>query len=221
MSENPESFHNQAMMEALEDSLTRAMYAKTEMCKEEPMTDNPPLLLVAYNSNAENNPRLTIGDDEKMKIGMIPLIHKDDVRECLIDAIGALPTEKFDFLMLAVEGYRETMTDGELPNGWERGDLAKDFAENPFTTVKEGVIVSGVDWERKFAINGACTYSYDDRGVPQFDEPMWSEIEISEETGMMTFIMASACQFMEKKILTESFHALLEATPKKSKKDKE
>ncbi len=123
--------------------------------------------------------------------------------------------------MLAVEGYRETMTDGELPNGWERGDLAKDFAENPFTTVKEGVIVSGVDWERKFAINGACIYSYDDRGVPQFDEPMWSEIEISEETGMMTFIMASACQFMEKKILTESFHALLEATPKKSKKDKE
>jgi hypothetical protein len=114
------------------------------------------------------------------------------------------------------------MTEADkMPEGWSRGDLAKDFAENPFTTVKEGVIVSGVDWEHEYAINGACTYSYDDKGVPQFDEVMWTEVEISEETGMMTFIMASAVEFMKKKILTESFHALLEATPKKSKKDKE
>jgi hypothetical protein len=189
------------------------------------MSDNPPMLLVGYNkADVDTNTRLTIGDSDEseMQIGMVPLIHKDDVRECLVDAIGAIPTQKFEFLILAVEGYRDTMTEADkMPEGWSRGDLAKDFAENPFTTVKEGVIVSGVDWEHEYAINGACTYSYDDNGVPQFDEVMWTEVEISEETGMMTFIMASAVEFMKKKILTESFHALLEATPKKSKKDKE
>jgi len=225
MSENTDDFRNQKMFSVLEDAMERAMYAKTEMCKEEPMSDNPPMLLVGYDKkNVEEKTRLTIGDDDEseMQIGMVPLIHKDDVRECLVDAIGAIPTQKFEFLILAVEGYRDTMVEnGEMPEGWSRGDLGKDFKENPFTTVKEGVVVSGVDWEHEYAINGACTYSYDDKGVPQWDEVMWTEIEISEETGMMTFIMASACEFMKKKIITESFHALLEATPKKSKKDKE
>jgi hypothetical protein len=223
MSETTDEFQNQKMFSVLEDALERAMYAKTEMCKEEPMSDNPPMLLVGYNKeNVEEKTRLTIGDDDdsEMQIGMVPLIHKDDVRECLVDAIGAIPTQKFEFLILAVEGYKDEMSE-DLPEGWSRGDLAKDFKENPFTTVREGVIVSGVDWEHKYAINGACTYSYDDKGVPQFGEPSWSQVEISEETGMMTFIMASACEFMKKKIITESFHALLEATPKKSKKDKE
>lgn len=223
MSETTDEFQNQKMFSVLEDALERAIYAKTEMCKEEPMSDNPPMLLVGYNKeNVEEKTRLTIGDDDdsEMQIGMVPLIHKDDVRECLVDAIGAIPTQKFEFLILAVEGYKDEMSE-DLPEGWSRGDLAKDFKENPFTTVREGVIVSGVDWEHKYAINGACTYSYDDKGVPQFGEPSWSQVEISEETGMMTFIMASACEFMKKKIITESFHALLEATPKKSKKDKE
>jgi hypothetical protein len=223
MSETTDEFQNQKMFSVLEDALERAMYAKTEMCKEEPMSDNPPMLLVGYNKeNVEEKTRLTIGDDDdsEMQIGMVPLIHKDDVRECLVDAIGAIPTQKFEFLILAVEGYKDEMSE-DLPEGWSRGDLAKDFKENPFTTVREGVIVSGVDWEHKYAINGACTYSYDDKGVPQFGEPAWSQVEISEETGMMTFIMASACEFMKKKIITESFHALLEATPKKSKKNKE
>jgi hypothetical protein len=223
MSETTDEFQNQKMFSVLEDALERAIYAKTEMCKDEPMSDNPPMLLVGYNKeNVEEKTRLTIGDDDdsELQIGMVPLIHKDDVRECLVDAIGAIPTQKFEFLILAVEGYKDEMSE-DLPEGWSRGDLAKDFKENPFTTVREGVIVSGVDWEHKYAINGACTYSYDDKGVPQFGEPMWSQVEISEETGMMTFIMASACEFMKKKIITESFHALLEATPKKSKKDKE
>ena len=226
MSENTDEFQNQKMFSVLEDAMERSIYAKTEMCKEEPMSDNPPMLFVAYDQkNVKESTRLTITADDgetEMQIGMVPLLHNPDVRECLVDAIGAIPTQKFEFLILAVEGYQDSIAEkGKMPEGWERGDLGKDFAENPFTTVKEGVIVSGVDWEHKYAINGACTYSYDDKGVPKFDEVNWSQIEITEETGMMTFIMASACEFMKKKIITESFHALLEATPKKSKKDKE
>jgi len=215
---DPTKFRNQVMLEALKDTMTRTIYAKTEMCKAEPMSDNPPLLLVAYNADAENTPKLQVGDNEKIKMGMIPLIHSDDVRDALIDVIGALPSEQFEFMILAVEGYHDTaQVNGELPENWKRGDLAEDYKTNPFTTVKEGIIVSGVDWEHEYAINGHCTYSYDDKGVPVFDETdmSWSQIEISEETGMMTFIMASACSFMQRKLLAEHFHSLLESTPKK------
>jgi hypothetical protein len=39
----------------MEDLLNRAIYAKTEMCKDDPMQDSPPLFLVAVESD-ETNP---------------------------------------------------------------------------------------------------------------------------------------------------------------------
>ena len=110
MSENTDDFRNQKMFSVLEDAMERAMYAKTEMCKEEPMSDNPPMLLVGYDQkNVKESTRLTITADDgetEMQIGMVPLLHKDDVRECLVDAIGAIPTQKFEFLILNYDIFR-------------------------------------------------------------------------------------------------------------------
>lgn len=210
---NESEFRNQAMLAGLKEAMTRVKYAKTEMCMQEPMSDNPAMLLVAYRADAENEPKMTVGDSSSYKMGLIPLIHADDVRECLVDVIGSLPAEKLEFMILCVEGYHDT-DPNNTGKQYDRGDMEKDFRTNPFTTVKEGLVVSGVDWEGEYAVNGHCTYSYDDNGVPAFDsDDNWGEIQISEDTGFLTYVMASACRFLEKRILTEKFHQLLTEAP--------
>ena len=40
--------NNQELLDTLKDLMSRSMYAKTEMCKEEPMSDCPPIAIVSH-----------------------------------------------------------------------------------------------------------------------------------------------------------------------------
>jgi len=87
----------------MEDLLNRAVYAKTEMCKEQPMSDTPPLLLVAVESN-DTNPEHEQCIDYQQEfslskpyhLAMIPLIHKEDIYEAFEDVVKALPIRPFE-----------------------------------------------------------------------------------------------------------------------------
>jgi len=48
--------------------------------------------------------------------------------------------------MIIIEGYaKQDMTDEEA-KAHDRGDFEKDYKENPFSTVREGIILTAVDW---------------------------------------------------------------------------
>lgn len=200
--------NNQELLYTLKDFMSRSMYAKTEMCKEEPMSDCPPIAIVSH------------GDKDDDSIAVIPLIHSGDVREALSDVISAMPVQKFNYMALSLEGYHDTALDGKMPDDYERNDLAKDFKENPFTTVREGLIINGVDWEHKYSITGHVEYTYDDRGVPSFGEVSWTEESSDDVVGIMSIILVKACKYMQAKILAKSFADLLEEAPIKKKEKK-
>jgi hypothetical protein len=157
------------------DIMSRSKYAKTELCKDEAMSDNPPMFFIGYESD-EGNPEHEAcleGQQElslstPYQLAMIPLIHKPDPFAAYEDVVRCMPIEKFDFLAMCLEGYLETSKD--KPKNIADGSLQKDYEENPFSTVRECLIVTAVDWESSQIINLQCSYRYDDSGVPVWDE---------------------------------------------------
>lgn len=212
----------------MRDFMERAQHAKTEMCRSEAMSDNPALLIVVFepkqdefegdwDSLAEGCREM--GLSRTLQCGMIPLIHKQDPAECLTDVIGSFPLEKFEYAFIAVEGYAETETDGKLPSDYQRGDMAKDFAENPFTTITETLVVHGYDWNLTSRFVHACHYKYDDRGLPVFSEAVMDSSEVSEddERGRIDEIVYRGIQFLH---LNEKASGILKHWSKpKGKKD--
>lgn len=174
----------------MRDFMERAQHAKTEMCRAEAMSDNPAVFIAVFEPNQDdfegNWESLVEGCKEMglsrtLQCGMIPLIHKQDPAECLSDVIGSFPIDKFEFGFLTVEGYAETDTEGKSFSDYERGDMAKDFAENPFTTITETLVVHGYDWNLTSRFVHACHYKYDDRGLPVFGESVLESQEVSDD----------------------------------------
>lgn len=215
------------MKSIMEDLLTRAVYAKTEMCKDEPMSDNPPLFLVAVESDETNpdhdecvNYQHENNLSKPYHIAMVPLIHKEDIYDAYEDVVKALPIRKFDFLVLCVEGYgRENMTK-EQAESHDRGDLEKDYKENPFSEVREGLILTAVDWDGSAIWNTMALYRYDDHGVPMFDEPMATVTELAEDTesyGRMPDALLATVGYMHLATKTLAYKNILDQAPKRKK----
>lgn len=216
----------------LEDVMKRHKFAKREMCKSNPMTDNPPVLLIGRtNRDDENDSRdestdtaegyqRKLGLTRAYDVAMLPLIHKEDVFECFTDAVKMLPICEIDFILLAVEGYMRVNKDGTPDIGhspdsdYEHGDMSKDFAENPFTNVREGLVVSGVDWNEDTIYMGACSYTYDDKGVPIYGETSADVVTLNDENREMaearfTSAMLGTMRYLKLAIKAQSFHDLL------------
>ncbi len=214
----------------MEEVLNRICYAKTEMCKREPMQDNPPLLMIDLESN-EDNPEhdetLEYQKDNNLSlpyhIAVVPLIHKDNVLEAYDEVVHALPIRPFSFLLLCVEGYmREAVSDEEM-NEWTNGTNEKDFKENPFSTVREGIILTAVDWSGKHIWNVSAMYRYDDNGVPVFDnEPTCtcSEVDEDEEVGgrIPDHLLATVA-YMHLAVSALAYKELLSEAPKRKTKE--
>lgn len=212
----------------MEETLVRAQFAKSEMCREEAMTDSPPILLIGVESD-ETNPahedcleyQKENGLSKPYHIALVPLIHRDDIYDSYEDVIRALPIRKFEFLLLAVEGYGK-FGDSEIPQDYERGQMEEDYRNNPFSDVREAIVLTAVDWEATGAWNVISTYRYDDFGVPQYDEPMCSVEEISpEETdnlGRIVGTLVGTCRYMKLAITTVAYNDLLQRAPKKGDK---
>lgn len=192
------------------------------MCKEQPMTDNPPIMLFVVESD-ETNPQHDVcvefqhevGLSKPYHVAMVPLIHKEDVVDCIDDVVKAMPIGKFDFIILAVEGYARSLADDknrdDFVRDFQRGDLEKDFSENPFSDVREGIVVTAMDWNAENLFSAVSTYTYDDFGVPQFSdvEANISAIDESSDNGRIPDTLMAICRYMNLAIGISKFHDLL------------
>ena len=212
----------------MEDLLNRAIFAKTEMCKDEPMSDNPPLFLVAVESNDTNPDHDACVDYQQefslskpYHLAMIPLIHKEDIYDAYEDVVKALPIRPFEFLVIAVEGYAKSeMTPEELANH-DRGAFEKDYKENPFSTVREGLMLTAVDWNASAVWSISALYRYDDHGIPVFDEePMCHTCEVNtddEGNGRLPDALLATVGYMKLATKTLAYKDMLDKAPKRKK----
>lgn len=218
----------------LRDFMERAQYAKSEMCREEAMSDNPALLVVVFEPKQEgyegNWESLAegcaeMGLSKTYQCGMIPLIHKPDPAECLVDVVGSLPVDNFAFMFVIVEGYRDTeiSTKEEFAKkmgDYERGDMAKEFAENPFSTVTEVLTVHGYDWNLTNRFVMFSDYKYNDRGIPEFSEFIsdHSEVGDDDERVRIDEILYRAVQFMRLNTKAGNYFEKWDKNPKNLRK---
>jgi hypothetical protein len=208
----------------LSDVLYRSQYAKNEMCLLEPMSDNPPMILIGYKSDEENPDHETavhaqneLGLSQAFHVPMLPLIHKPDIYDCFEDIIRAMPIDRFEFMVMIVEGYVRAVDDKEGmhldPNDFHKGELEKDYKENPFSDVRESIIITAVDWDMNGLWNTTCTYRYDDNGVPMWDEAIGNFTEFSEESeemGRMPEALFGAVKYMKLATQTLAYKELLD-----------
>jgi len=195
------------------DFMERAQLAKTEMCRNEPMSDNPALLVVVFEPNKDDfegdydqlaSECVEMGLSKTYQCGMIPLIHKPDPCDCLTDVIGNFPIDKFSFLFFIAESYRETAITTDDPDWqdkikeYEHGDMAKDFAENPFTTITEILSGFGYDWDLSNRFVAFVDYKYDDKGLPVFTEmeQLSDKADEKDSRGRLDEMLYRGVQFM-------------------------
>lgn len=215
----------------VEDTLIRSVYAKTEMCKTSPMTDNPALLLIAVESD-ETNPahdvcvefQREVGLSKPYHVAMIPLVHKDDVAECLDDVVRSMPIARFDFMVLAVESYVKSMAkEDDAPSritNFERGQLEQEFRDNPFTDVREAIAITAIDFGATTLFTAISPYVYDDKGVPMFSEEDTTadqhEMKDGEESnGRIPDMLIAICRYMQTAIMMDGFGGLMNDARKK------
>jgi hypothetical protein len=214
------------ILKILGDVMRRNKYAKKEMCKEVAMSDTPPMLIIGriHQSDdtddelAESASQYTkqLGLERQYDVAMLPLIHKEDPYDAYIDAVGHLPTAPVNFIFIAVEGYMRRFTDLTTPadRDSERESLKDEFQNNPFSDVREGLVVSGVDWEQDKVYMSASTYTYDDRGVPMFDDVDTDIVHLTDENSEMaearfTNAMLQTISYLKMAIKAKAFHTLL------------
>jgi hypothetical protein len=214
----------------LKDLLYRSVYAKTEVCKDEPMSDNPPLFLVAFESIEENNEeheaclinQQELSLSKPYQVAMVPLIHKEDMYDAYDDVVRSLPVRKFEFIAVVVEGYGKDLsqeTDQSEVKKMNKGDLEKEYKENPFTDVREGLMMSAIDWNMTGVWGVANMYRYDDTGVPIFDEPFFTSYpyDDNDEYGRLVDVMIATAQYMNIATQTLKYTDILKKAPKRNK----
>lgn len=221
---NIDSRINDDIKAIMEDTLIRTQFAKAEMCKDEPMTDSPPMLFIGVESDETNPAHDECVDFQRehnlskpYHIALVPLIHRDDMFDAYDDVIRALPIRKFEFILLAVEGYGK-FGDAEMPEDYERGQMEEDYKNNPFSDVREALVLTAVDWDTTGLWNVITTYRYDDFGGPTYDEPMCSVEEMPEEPssmGRIASLLSASCQYMKLAMATAKYNDLLQRAPKK------
>lgn len=201
----------------MRDFMSRAQHAKTELCRENGMTDSPNMLLVVFEPTANddddqddkdemeslNRHCREMGLTRTLQCAIIPLLHKPDPFECLRDIIGMMPIEKFEFSFLCCEGYTDS-DKNKIKNyktfneSYKRGDMAKDFAENPFTTIVETVAIHGFDWNLTSKFTNICSFKYDDKGLPVFTELIFESDKTSDDDdrGRLDELLYRGIQFL-------------------------
>lgn len=187
-------FYNQDIVMLAKEFLYRTMMAKIEMCKDEPMSDAPPIVLITYETDDKDS-------DSSGRIGVAPLISESgDVYDALVEVVNNLEIKPFQSIAVILEGYLKGLSDDEVENGIEKGELECDFKNNPFSDVKETVVVSVKDWDSPFHINCVITYTYDDKGLPVYGNPVWGEHELSESDAKMPEVLHKIVDFMKYRI---------------------
>lgn len=73
-----------------------------------------------------------------------------------------------EFMMLMMEGYAKTSKPDE---DYVRGDMEREFKENPDSEVREVITVQAVEIKTGRQFTAVIPYKYDDHGQPEFEDP--------------------------------------------------
>lgn len=98
-------------------------------------------------------------------------------------------TMEWEWLAYIVEGYVHEADDED---DFQRGQLERDFKNNPASAVKESMIANLYMWDGDNKVQ-SITYSYGDDGMPVWGEPVNAE----ETKGMVPFIFDSFRTFCQ------------------------
>lgn len=100
---------------------------------------------------------------------------------------------RFDSLSFVTDVYfRERPVEGVRE--YERGDLAKEFASNPFTDIVEALCVFTMSWSGESRV-AVLQYKLDDVGSPVFVDSSETVVESGEQIGGLVKMVLS--QFVD------------------------
>ena len=190
-------FTEQHLDEVLDDMVERSMGAKTQMCQDEPMTDNPNVVCVGYEGDDYDNAPIVIE--------MCQFVDGDDPAQQLVETLGMLEVRKFLFVAMMGEGYHREASDVEEAKDYERGDMKSDFENNPASSVKEAIVINAINWTGKNLFSRVVTYVYDDFGVPKFGEVMKTKNPVRPgEVGRMGEVLSLFVKYIKNELARES-----------------
>lgn len=97
-----------------------------------------------------------------------------------VDAIPSVWKKVLDngmpeFVMIMTEGYATKSK--EIPQNYRRGEMEKDFKNNPGSEVVEILNIHGIDMKTGNQANAFVSFKYNDHGQPEFDEPTYGPCE--------------------------------------------
>jgi hypothetical protein len=96
--------------------------------------------------------------------------------EALVETLPlVLFNQKPKFTIFMVEGYMKSSKSIREAKDHVKGSLEIDFKENAATDVKETITVHGMD-KSGTQVMGVVAFTYNDFGVPVFEEPMFAEV---------------------------------------------
>lgn len=172
--------------EIMDDMIARSMGAKVEMCREQPMSDNPNVVCVGYEDK----------ESDKIQVAMCEMEGEGTAVEQLVYTLSKLPIRRFLFVSMMGEGYQRDA----LPDDYNYGDMREDFENNPASQVKETVLVNGVTWSGKTHVSRFATYVYDDKGVPVFGDVVKNVTNAKEDNGRITTVLSLFVKFMKNEL---------------------
>lgn len=96
-----------------------------------------------------------------------------------------------EFVMLMTEGYATKSK--EIPENYRKGQMEKDFKNNPESEVVEILNVHAIDVKTGEQASGFVSFKYNDNGQPDFEEPLYNSCEGEALTANVPTIFA-ACR---------------------------
>lgn len=185
-------FSEDEVIAVVDDILARCQGAKTMMCENEPMSENPHVMCVAYANDIES--------EAPMAVHMFEMEDGDDVVEQMVATLSHVEIKPFVFVAMMGEAYHRS---DNVPENYEKGDMKTDFETNPASSVKECVIVNAVDWKGKKLHSRVAPYVYDDKGVPRFEETISSVVPATPQSGRIAELLSLFVLYMRNEVSKE------------------
>jgi len=94
-----------------------------------------------------------------------------------------------EFVMIMTEAYASQCS----RENYRRGEMEKDFKNNPFSEVIETLNIHAIDIKNGNQFSGLVSFKYNDVGQPEFDEPSYYPCE-GDSLNARTPMLFAACR---------------------------
>lgn len=115
-----------------------------------------------------------------------------------LDAVHHRGVRRFESVSFVTDVYFRSVPLEKVKRsdlGYQRGDLAKEFADNPFTDIVEALCVFSMSWSGESRVT-VLEYKLDDNGLPLFVESHDSDSDtVSQIGGRVLQVLSSFITF--------------------------